>query len=191
VNETDDEARPAARAVPDRALLTDAQWARLAPLLPPQQPKTGSRGGRPNKDHRLVVEGMLWILRTGAPWRDLPKDYGPHSTVANRFYRWWRAGILERVFAALLADGDARGALDWLLHYLDGTVVRAHQHAAGAPQKGPLSSSIVTAPRASTSDPNWLTCANQATWRTRPIRCSGSIATRSTTQTATIAGWPN
>ena len=82
---------------------------------------------------------MLWILRTGAPWRDLPKDYGPHSTVANRFYRWWRAGILERVFAALLADGDARGALDWLLHYLDGTVVRAHQHAAGAPQKGPLS----------------------------------------------------
>src|SRR5437870_11506092 len=70
---------------------------------------------------------MLWILRTGAPWRDLPKDYGPHSTVANRFYRWWRAGILERVFAALLADGDARGALDWLLHYLDGTVVRAHR----------------------------------------------------------------
>jgi transposase len=139
VNETNDEARPAARAVPDRALLTDAQWARLAPLLPPQQPKTGSRGGRPNKDHQLVVEGMLWILRTGAPWRDLPKDYGPHSTVANRFYRWWRAGILERVFAALLADGDARGALDGLLHYLDGTVVRAHQHAAGAPQKGPLS----------------------------------------------------
>jgi transposase len=76
---------------------------------------------------------MLWVLRTGAPWRDLPKDYGPHSTVANRFYRWWRAGILERVFAALLADGDARGTLDWLLHYLDATVVRAHQHAAGAP----------------------------------------------------------
>jgi len=59
--------------------------------------------------------------------------------VANRFYRWWRARILERVFAALLADGDVRGALDWLLHYLDGTVVRAHQHAAGAPKKGPLS----------------------------------------------------
>ena len=68
--------------MPDRALLTDAQWARLAPLLPPQQPKTGSSGSRPNKHHRLVVEGMLWILRTGAPWRDLPKDYGPHSSVA-------------------------------------------------------------------------------------------------------------
>ena len=99
-SERDRRRGPAARAVPDRALLTDAQWARLAPLLPPQQPKTGSRGGGPNKDDRLVVEGMLWILRTGAPWRDLPKDYGPHSTVANRFYRWWRAGILERVFAA-------------------------------------------------------------------------------------------
>ena len=116
-------------------MLTDAQWAALQPLLPPARPKTG----RPNRDHRLVVEGMLWVLRTGAPWRDLPKAYGSHATVANRFYRWWRAGILKRVFAALLADGDARGALDWLLHYLDGTVVRAHQHAAGAPKGGPLS----------------------------------------------------
>jgi transposase len=118
--------------VPDRALLTDGQWTALAPLLPPQKPRTG----KPNKDHRLVVEGMLWILRTGAPWRDLPQDYGPYSTVANRFYRWRKAGILERIFAALLADGDARGALDWLLQYLDGTVVRAHQHAAGAPKGG-------------------------------------------------------
>ena len=120
-------------AVPDRAVLTDAQWAALAPLLPPA---AGSRGGRPSKDHRLVVEGMLWVLRTGAPWRDLPKAFGSHSTVANRFYRWRKAGVLERAFAALLADGDARGTLDWLLHYLDGTVVRAHQHAAGAPKGG-------------------------------------------------------
>lgn len=82
---------------------------------------------------------MLWVLRTGAPWRDLPSDYGPHSTVATRFYRWWRAGILERAFAALLADGDARGTLDWLPHSLDATVVRAHQHAAGAPKRGLLS----------------------------------------------------
>ena len=73
MNETDDEARPAARAVPDRAVLTDAPWARLAPLLPPQPPKTGSRGGRPNKDHRLVVEGMLWILRTGRRGGTFPR----------------------------------------------------------------------------------------------------------------------
>ena len=131
-------ARP---AVPARAVLTNRQWARLAPLLPAQRPAAGGRGGRPSKDHRLVVEGMLWLLRTGAPWRDLPREYGPHSTVATRFYRWRAAGVLDRAFAALLADGDARGALDWLLHYLDGTVVRAHQHAAGAPKGGILSRS--------------------------------------------------
>ena len=113
-------------------MLTDAQWAALEVLLPPQKPKTG----RPNTDHRRVVEGMLWVLRTGAPWRDLPRAYGPHSTVANRFYRWWKAGVWERVLAGLHAAGDARGELDWLLHYLDGTVVRAHQHAAGAPRGG-------------------------------------------------------
>ena len=124
-------------ALPERAVLTDAQWARLAPLLPPQKPATG----RPNSDHRLVVEGMLWLLRTGAPWRDLPKDYGSHATVATRFYRWRKAGILDRAFAALLADGDARGTLDWRLHSLDATVVRAHQHAAGAPKGGILSKS--------------------------------------------------
>ena len=128
--------------LPDRVVLTDAQWAALVPLLPSQRPQAGSRGGRPNKDHRLVVEGMLWVLRTGAPWRDLPKEYGPHSTVANRFYRWRRAGVFDEAFAALLADGDAQGTLDWLLHYLDATdatdatVVRAHQHAAGAPKGG-------------------------------------------------------
>jgi len=130
---------PTGAVIPERAVLTDAQWARLARLLPPQRRGTGTTGGRPSRDHRLMVEGMLWILRTGAPWRDLPKEYGPHSTVATRFYRWWEAGILERAFAALLADGDARGTLDWLLHYLDATVVRAHQHAAGAPKGGLLS----------------------------------------------------
>lgn len=131
------DARPVASPLPERAVLTDTQWAALVPLLPPQRPKTG----RPNRDHRLVVEGMLWVLRTGAPWRDLPKAYGSHSTVANRFYRWRAAGVLDRAFAALLADGDARGTLDWLLHYLDATVVRAHQHAAGAPKGGSRSRS--------------------------------------------------
>ena len=130
-----DHREPARRALvvlPDRTVLDDTQWAALEPLLPPQKPATG----KPNKDHRLVVEGMLWVLRTGAPWRDLPKEYGPHSTVANRFYRWRRSGVFDEAFGALLADGDAQGTLDWLLHYLDATVVRAHQHAAGAPKGG-------------------------------------------------------
>jgi transposase len=108
--------------------LTDARWAKLAPLLPPQRP----RMGRPPKDHRLIVEAIVWLDRTGAPWRDLPSQFGPWETVASRFYRWRRQGIWDRVLAALQADTDARGELDWLLHFVDGSVVRAHQHAAGA-----------------------------------------------------------
>jgi transposase len=108
--------------------LTDAQWARLAPLLPPQRP----RMGRPPKDHRLIVEAIVWLDRTGAPWRDLPREFGPWETVASRFYRWRRQGVWDRVLARLQAGADARGELDWLVHFVDGSVVRAHQHAAGA-----------------------------------------------------------
>lgn len=108
--------------------LTDEQWAALEPHLPPQRPPTG----RPARDHRLIVEGILWRLRTGAPWRDLPARYGPWQTVYTRFRRWQRAGVWDRVLAALLAAADARGALDWSLHFLDGTTIRAHPHAAGA-----------------------------------------------------------
>jgi transposase len=113
----------------ERDILTDEQWARLEPLLPPQKPVTG----RPAKPHREVLEAILWVLRTGAPWRDLPAhDYGPWQTAANRFYRWRHAGVWDRVLATLQADADARGVLDWDLHHIDGSVVRAHQHAAGA-----------------------------------------------------------
>lgn len=72
-----------------RGDLTDQHWQRLEPLLPPQKPHTG----RPNEDHRKVINGILWILRTGAPWRDLPKGYGKQGTVSSRFYRWRAAGI--------------------------------------------------------------------------------------------------
>jgi transposase len=112
-------------------MLTDAQWARLAPLLPPQPPKTGSRGGRPNKDHRLVVEGMLWILRTGAPWRDLPERYGPWQTCYDRFVRWRQDGTWDRLLAHAQTKSDAVGQVVWEVS-LDSTVARAHQHAAGA-----------------------------------------------------------
>jgi transposase len=108
--------------------LSDAQWAKLAPLLPPQRP----RMGRPPKDHRLIVEAIVWLCRTGAPWRDLPANFGPWATVAGRFYRWRRQGVWDRLLAVLQTDADARGELDWLVHFVDGSVVRAHQHAAGA-----------------------------------------------------------
>lgn len=78
---------------------------------------------------------MLWIARTGAPWRDLPERYGSVGTVSSRFYRWRKAGIWNRILAALQADAD--GKLHWEMHFVDGTSVRAHQHAAGAKKGTP------------------------------------------------------
>ena len=112
----------------DHPALTDPQWETLRPFLPPQKP----RCGRPANDHRTVLEGILWVLRTGSPWRSLPTRYGSWKTVSSRFYRWQRAGIWDRVLAALQRRADAEGRLDWTLHFVDSTVVRAHQHAAGA-----------------------------------------------------------
>lgn len=108
--------------------LTNEQWERLKPLLPPQKPKVG----RPAEDHRRIINGILWIDRTGAPWRDLPERYGPWRTVASRFYRWQQAGIWDGILKALQQDSDAEDELDWQTHYVDSTIVRAHQHAAGA-----------------------------------------------------------
>ena len=109
--------------------MSEAAWRRLGPLLPPER---GRLGGRPPKDRRRVLNGILWILRSGARWRDLPERYGPWQTAANTFYRWRQAGVWARVLAELQRQADERGELDWALHHVDSTVVRAHQHAAGA-----------------------------------------------------------
>jgi transposase len=122
----------------ERHALNDEQWARLRPLLPP--PSQGR--GRPRRDDRLIVDGILWRLATGVPWRDLPERFGPWRTVYSRFRRWQERGVWERVLAALQAGAAARGDLDWSLHFLDGTTVRAHQHAAGA-QKGAATKPLV------------------------------------------------
>jgi transposase len=114
--------------MPYRGELTNAHWGRVAPLLPPEKPRVG----KPNKDHRTILDGILWKLRTGAPWRDLPERYGPWSTVYSRFRRWRLAGIWDRVFAAVQRQADAAGQVDWTVHFVDGTIIRAHQHAAGA-----------------------------------------------------------
>jgi transposase len=114
--------------------LTDRQWERLEPLLPSPRPRTG----RPNHDHRRILNGILWIHRTGAPWRDLPERYGPVGTVSSRFYRWRGAKVWDRVLAALQAEADAKGEVDWDLHFVDATIVRAHQHAAGARRAGAI-----------------------------------------------------
>ena len=111
-----------------RGELTDAQWQRLQPLLPSQSPRVG----RPNLDHRTVINGILWILRTGAPWRDLPERYGRWQTVSGRFYRWRKDGLWQRILSSLQQQANLEGQLDWELHHVDGSVIRVHQHAAGA-----------------------------------------------------------
>jgi transposase len=138
----------------ERHALSDEQWERLRPLLPPAP----SGRGRPRRDDRVVVEGILWRLATGVPWRDLPERVGPWRTVYSRFRRWQRAGVGDRVLATLQADADAAGGLDWTLHCLDGTTVRAHQHAAGA-KKG-----AATKPSAApgAASPQKSTCAPSA-----------------------------
>src|ERR671916_1040275 len=121
----------------NRGDLTNEQWAWLEPLLPPQKPKTG----RPNAEHRRMLNSMLWILRTGAGWRDLPERYGPWRSVASRFYRWREDGLWDRLLRAVQQQSNIQGKVNWELHYVDGTLIRAHQHAAGArgkTQKGRL-----------------------------------------------------
>jgi transposase len=109
------------------AVLSDEAWARIEPLLPTSQ---GKRGGR-WRDHRQVIEAIAWRFRTGAPWRDLPERFGPWQTAWKRLDRWTRDGTWERLLRAVQADADAAGELDWVTS-VDSTVVRAHQHAAGA-----------------------------------------------------------
>ena len=108
--------------MPTRRELSDRQWDLIAPLLPPER----GRWARPAKDNRLMVNGILWILRTGAPWRDLPSEYGPWNSVYTRFSRWSKAGIWEKVLEVLSQDRDGEA------YMLDSSVIRAHQHSAGA-----------------------------------------------------------
>ena len=81
---------------------------------------------------RAVIDGILWIHRTGAPWNDLPARYGSRGTVSSRFYRWRSQGIWQEILNRLQQTADAANQIDWEVHFIDSTIVRAHQHAAGA-----------------------------------------------------------
>ena len=87
--------------------------------------------------HRRVINAVLWLCRTGSPWRDLPGEFGSWSSIATRFYRWQEDGIWYSVFSKLREITDAKGLIDWDMHCVDSTVIRAHQHAAGG-KKGLL-----------------------------------------------------
>lgn len=111
--------------------LSDEQWEWMADLLPPN----GQRGGQWT-DHRCVLNGIFWILRTGAPWRDLPERYGPWQTVYDRFRRWQREGLFDRILERLQIRLDAEGRIDWELWCVDGSSIRAGRDAAGGGKKG-------------------------------------------------------
>ena len=106
----------------ERFLLNDGQYEKMAPLLPG---KIGDPG-RTAADNRLFVEAVLWIVRTGAPWRDLPVCFGCWNSAFRRFRRWSRKGVFEKIFNALSGDPDFEYAI------VDGTIVQVHQHGAGA-----------------------------------------------------------
>jgi putative transposase len=104
--------------------LTDEEWERIESLLPGREGDPGGHG----EDNRLFVNAVIWIARSGAPWRDLPERFGLWNSVYQRFKRWSKAGVWEEVYRALQSP-DLKALL------LDSTVVRAHQHAAGSPEK--------------------------------------------------------
>ncbi len=115
--------------------LTDDHWNLIKALFPVQK-----RGGRWN-DHRITLNGMLWILRSGAPWRDMPERYGKWKSVYDRFNRWRREGFFDRILKALRIRLNKEGKIDWDLWLVDGSNVRASRAAAGARKGGAASTS--------------------------------------------------
>ena len=110
--------------------LSDQQFAQIQGLLP----KNGQRGGQ-WKDHRLMIDGILWALSDGGRWRNLPERFGPWQSVYDRFRNWTRKGLWDRVLRHLQARKMNRDEIDWQLFCIDGSVIRAHQSAAGAAKK--------------------------------------------------------
>ena len=109
-----------------RTILSDEQWTLVEPLLPGKSTDPGRTGS----DNRMALEAILWIVRTGAPWRDLPQEFGRWGTAYLRFYRWAKAGVFDRIFDATSGDVDVSSVM------VDGSFAKAHQHAAGARKKG-------------------------------------------------------
>jgi transposase len=103
--------------------LSDFEWSVIEPLLPKD------RRGRKPRDNRRVLNGIFWVLRTGAPWRDLPERYGPYTTAYNRFNRWRKAGIWDRLMDAIVKAHDGK------VQMIDSSIVRVHQHASGAKKR--------------------------------------------------------
>jgi putative transposase len=141
--------------------LTDFEWSVIQPLLP-NKPR-----GVPRVDDRRVLNGIFWRLRTGAPWADIPERYGPHTTCVNRFNRWRKAGVWDRLLKAVSTayDGD--------IQMIDSSSIRVHQHAANAKKRRPIQLHGSLARRADHQDPRAGRCLRPA-HRTEADRGSGS-----------------
>jgi transposase len=103
--------------------LSDFEWSIIEPLLPKD------RRGRKPRNNRRVLNGIFWVLRTGAPWRDLPERYGPYTSAYNRFNRWRKAGIWDRLMDAIVKAHDGK------VQMIDSSIVRVHQHASGVKKR--------------------------------------------------------
>jgi len=114
--------------------LTDEEYEVLKALLP--QERRPHKAGRPWSDHRMILNGLFWRLRTGAPWRDIPERYGPWSTIQTRFRRWGKEGVWQKMLDHLQALSRKLDRIDFDFSAIDGTSVRAHKAAAGAEKKG-------------------------------------------------------
>ena len=111
--------------------LTDEQWTILEPLIPEEERVPKGKRGRPWRDPREVLNGVLWILRTGAPWQDLPDRYPPYQTCHRRYQRWVGMSVMETILRALAQDLRERGGLDLQECFIDGTFVMAKKGALG------------------------------------------------------------
>ena len=120
-----------------RGLMSDEEWGFFSPFVI----ETGPRRGRRPRDHRLVLDGVFWIARTGSPWRDLHDHFGKWSSVYRQFRRWTLSGVWDVLLAALNESGEGQDSLQMV----DSTIVRAHQHAAGAQKKRELRTKVLAA----------------------------------------------
>jgi transposase len=154
--------------------LTDSQWEQIQSLFPDPSPL----GGRPAKPVREVLNGIFWLLNSGAPWRDLPERYGPWQTIFHRFNAWRKDGTLDRILHTLQIRLDQDGRIDWDLWCIDGSSVRASRAAAGAGKKGGSKNPKTTHWAARVADSHasstWLLTATAFPWRSKSPRANAT-----------------
>jgi transposase len=157
--------------------LTDEQWQVVEPILPKRTATTGRKA----KDPRQMLNGIIWILRSGAPWRDVPERYGRCKTVYDYFWHWRDNGTFDRILSALQIRLDREGRIDWDLWCIDGSSVRAARAAAGAgkkvspdTRKSPPTTLWAAREADGAANSIWLLTAEACPWRSKLRRGNGT-----------------